>query len=105
MVQESEMNVYTTVTNISSATITAIGFGASHTNNFGETLTPYKTDLTAEHTIKPGASRAMEWEILMEEHAGKDKPGTSTLYVDKVAFADGRSLGILDIADGCSFTF
>ena len=48
----------------------------------------------------------MHWEVLMEEPFGNGpgKPDSSQLYVSKVAFADGRVVGISGI-DGCSFTF
>ena len=105
MVHSLEMDVYTTVVNISNTDITAIAFGASHTDKFGNAWEPYKTDLSSERTIKRGHSRTMHWEILMEEptsfHA---KPGSSEMYVSKVAFADGRVFDLSDI-EGCSFTF
>ena len=105
MVHNLEMDVYTTVTNVSKSTITAISFGAAHTNKFGDTFTPYKTNLSSEDTIKPGRSQSMHWEILMEEpttfHA---KPGSSELFVARVAFSDGRVLDINDI-EKCDFIF
>jgi hypothetical protein len=106
MVHNLEEDVYVTVVNVSDSDITAIAFGAAHTDKFGQTWTPYKTDLTSEHTIKRGHSRSMHWEVLMEEpfSNGLGKPGSSELYVRKVAFADGRVVDILGI-DGCSFKF
>ncbi len=78
---------------------------STSTDKFGNTWTPYKLDLTSEDTIKHGRSQSMHWEVLMETPTTfHGKPGTSELYVDKVAFADGRVLTILDIQD-CSFLF
>src|SRR5580700_4840063 len=48
MVHNLEMDVFTTVTNISKADITAIAFGAAHTDKFGDTVEPYKTNLSSE---------------------------------------------------------
>jgi len=105
MVHNLEEDVYTTVVNISDSDITAIAFGAAHTDLFGKTWTPYKTDLTSEHTIKRGRSRSMHWEVLMEEPTTfQGKPGSSELFVTKVAFSDGRVVNILGI-ERCSFTF
>jgi len=106
MVHNLEEDVYATVVNISDSDITAIAFGAAHTDKFGRTWTPYKTDLTSEDTIKRGHSQSMHWEVLMEEPFGNGhgKPDTSDLYVSKVAFADGRVVDITGI-DGCWFTF
>lgn len=106
MVHNLEEDVYTTVVNISDSDITAIAFGSAHTDLFGKTWTPYKTDLTSEDTIKRGRSQSMHWEVLMEEPStiqGK-KPGSSELYVTKVAFSDGRVVDILGI-EGCDFAF
>jgi hypothetical protein len=109
MVHNLEMDVYTTVVNISESDITAIAFGASHTDRFGNTWTPYRTDLTSEDTIKRGRSQSMHWEVLMEEHTRfHAKPGSSELYLTKVAFSDGRVARMTDIAggaEGCAFTF
>jgi hypothetical protein len=106
MVHNLEEDVYATVVNISDSDITAIAFGAAHTDRFGQTWTTYKTELTSESTIKRGRSQLMHWEVLMEEPFGNGhgKPDSSEMYVSKVAFADGRVLDILGI-DGCSFTF
>lgn len=97
-----EMDVYTTIVNISKSDITAIAFNAWHTNRFGETLSPYKTVLSHEDTIRRGQSYSIHWEILMEEHVGNGKPGHSELSVDRVAFSDGRLLHGSDF-DGCDF--
>jgi hypothetical protein len=108
MVHNLEMDVYTTVTNISDTDITAIAFGSGHTDNFGQTHTPYKTDLTSEDKIKKGDSQSMHWEVLMEEPFGpaNGKPGISELFVTKVAFADGRGLTISDFeGTTCDFKF
>jgi len=106
MVHNSEMDVYITVQNISAKDIAAISFGAVHTDKFGVTWAPYKTDLTSEDTIRHGRLQSMHWEILMGEHTDikNAKPGSSQLYVNKVAFSDGQQLGILDI-DGCEAIF
>jgi hypothetical protein len=106
MVHNSEMDVYATVLNTSKVEITAIGFGALHTDRFGDSWEPYKTDLTSEESIKPGRAMPMHWEVLMEEPSGmaKREPGSSDLFVTKLAFADGRSLGVSDF-EGCSFSF
>ncbi len=105
MVHNLEMDVYTTVTNISNTDITAIAFGAAHTDKFGNTWEPYKTELTSEHTIKRGNSRSMHWELLMEEPTNlHGKPDSSELFVAKVAFADGRILMSSEI-EGCDFVF
>jgi len=104
MVHNLEMDVYTTVVNISKWDITAIAFSAAHTNRFGETLEPYRTALTSESTINHGQSRSMHWEILMEQHVGSGKPGTSEMSVDKVAFSDGRIFHGDEI-EGCNFKF
>lgn len=106
MAHNLEEDVYATVLNVSDSDITAIAFGAAHTDKFGRTWTPYKTDLTSEDTIKRGHSQSMHWEVLMEEPFGNGhgKPDTSDLYVSKVAFADGRVVDITGI-DGCWFTF
>ncbi len=105
MVHNLEMDVYTTVTNVSNTDITAIAFGAAHTDKFGDTWEPHKTNLTSEDTIKRGSSQSMRWELLMEEptnfHA---KPGSSELFVPKLAFADGRVLTSSEI-EGCDFIF
>lgn len=106
LVHNLEDDVYTTVVNISDADITAIAFGAAHTDLFGRTWTPYKTDLTSEHTIRRGRSQSMHWEVLMEEPSNIEgrKSGSSELYVTKVAFSDGRVIDILGI-EGCDFDF
>ena len=105
MVHNLEMDVYTTVTNISKSDITAIAFSAAHTDKFGDTLKPYRTNLTSEDTIKRGRSQSMHLEILMEEPTGlHGKPGSSELFVAKVAFADGRVLTSAEI-EGCDFIF
>ena len=54
MAHNLEEDVYATVLNVSDSDITAIAFGAAHTDKFGRTWTPYKTDLTSEDTIKEG---------------------------------------------------
>ena len=104
MVHNLEMDVYATITNISKSTIIAISFEASHTDNFGDTLTPYKTVLSSEEVLSPGRSEPMHWEILMEEQSGihNAKPGQSEMYVDRVAFKDGGVFRFSDI-DGCDF--
>jgi hypothetical protein len=105
MVHNLEEDVYTTVVNISGSDITAIAFGAAHTDKFGNTWTPYKTDLTSEDVIKRGRSRSMHWEVLMEEPtAFHGRPASSEMYVSKLAFSDGRVVDGTDIED-CSFTF
>jgi len=106
MVKNLEMDVYTTVVNVSTSDITAIALGASHTDKFGDMWEPYKTDLTSEETIKKGQSRSMHWEVLMETRSGIEhsKPGSSELFVDKVAFADGRVLHVGEM-EGCWFHF
>ncbi len=93
-VQEAESKVAVTVRNISSATITAAAFGITHTDKFGDTFEPYRTDLSFEHDIKPGASRSVNWEVLIEERTKFKgmKPGSTELYLVKIAFADGRTL-------------
>jgi hypothetical protein len=103
MIHNAEMDVYTTVTNISDTDITAIAFDANHTNSFGTTLEPYKTNLTSEEKLLKGHSRSMHWEILMEEPTTfQRKPGTSEMYVAKVAFADGRIVSGTEF-EGCDF--
>jgi hypothetical protein len=106
MVKNLEMDVYTTVVNISTSDITAIAFGASHTDRFGDMWEPYKTSLSSEETIRKGQSRSMHWEVLMETRSGIEhsKPGSSELFVDKVAFADGRVLRVGEM-EGCGFHF
>jgi hypothetical protein len=66
MVDNLEMDVYTTVTNISDTDITAIAFDANHTDKFGIALEPYRRNLTSEQTIRKGQSRSMHWEILTD---------------------------------------
>jgi hypothetical protein len=47
----------------------------------------------------------MKWEILMEEPTSFHmKPGSSEMFVSKVAFADGRVLTTSDM-EGCDFIF
>ncbi len=107
IVHNTEEDVYLTAVNISDSDITAIAFGVAHTDKFGDTWTPYKTNLTSEDTIKRGHSRSMHWEVLMETpetFAHKLKPNSSELYVTKVAFADGRVIDITGL-DGCDFSF
>lgn len=105
MTHDLEEEVSVTVQNISDADITAIAFGSAHTDRFGDTRSPYKTDLTSEGRIRKGSSQSMHWTVLMEEPTGlHGKPGSSELYVTKVAFSDGRILSLLDI-EKCSFTF
>ncbi|MGD0497548.1 MAG: hypothetical protein ABSC23_03830 [Bryobacteraceae bacterium] len=106
MVHNLEMDVYATIVNVSTVDITAIAFGAAHTDKFGDMWEPYKTDLTSEDTIKKGRSLAMHWEVLMETPTGikNSTPGSSELFVNKVALSDGRVLHIGDL-DGCSFKF
>jgi len=107
MVHNLEMDVYVTVVNISDTDITAIAFGSAHTDKFGVTRTPYKTDLTSEDTIRRKHSQSMHWQVLMEEVAGGggNKPGSSQLYVTKVAFADGRVVDLLGIERPCGIDF
>ncbi len=103
MIHNLEMDVYTTVTNVSGADITAIGFSANYTDQFGTTREPYKTDLTSEDMIRKGHSQSMHWEILMDEPTQFErKPGTSEMYVDRVAFTDGRILKGTEL-EGCDF--
>jgi hypothetical protein len=100
------MDIYSTVVNISNSDITAIVFGTAHTDRFGDMREPYKTELTSEETLKRGHSKTMHWEVLMEEPTGirNSKPGSSELFVDKVAFADGRVLHVGEL-EGCDFKF
>jgi len=104
MVHNLEMDVYATVTNVSKSTIIAVAFDANHTDNFGDTLEPYKTVLSAEDTLRPGQSEPMHWEILMEEHASFEgrKPGTSEMYLSRVSFSDGQRKQGIDF-EGCDF--
>ena len=105
MVHNLEMDVYTTVTNISDTDITAIAFDANYTDKFGTTREPYRTNLTSEETMRKGRSQSMHWEILMEEPTTfHRKPGSSEMYVAKVAFVDGRVLTGTDI-EGCDFIY
>jgi hypothetical protein len=105
MVHNLEMDVYTTVTNISNTDIVAIAFGAAHTDKFGDTWEPYKTDLSSEDTIKQGSSQSMHWELLMEQPTRfHGKPDSSELYISKVALADGRVLTNGEM-EGCVFIF
>lgn len=102
MVHNLEMDVYATITNVSRSTIIAVSFDANHTNNFGDTLEPYKTALSAEDTLRPGQSKPMHWEILMEENTNFKgrKPGTSEMFLDRVSFSDGQRKQGIDF-EGC----
>lgn len=104
MVHNLEMDVYAKITNVSKSTIIAVSFDANHTNNFGDTLEPYKTALSAEHTLRPGQSEPMHWEVLMEEHTTFEgrKPGTSEMFLDRVSFSDGQRKKGIDF-EGCDF--
>lgn len=106
MVHNLEEDVYTTVTNVSQSDITAISLGAAHTDKFGDTWQPYNTNLTSETGIKREHAVPMHWEVLMEEPSGikGKRPGSSELFVEKIAFADGRVLGIQDL-ERCDFWF
>ena len=105
MYAAGEENVDLTIQNVSDQDITAIAFGATHTDRFGEAWEPYKTVLTLEETIKKGQSRHAHWEVLMEEHSKfAGAKNSSNLYLDKIAFKDGRTVQGYEF-HGCSFDF
>jgi hypothetical protein len=97
--------VRATIRNLTKTAISAISFEAYRADAFGDQFEPYNTSLTSERGIPAKGSRAMSWEILMDESTGgKVRPRSGSMSLYRIMFADGRSLDSSEVDkryEGC----